>query len=62
MSMISAYLIFHSFENIRETSQCFHNMLLYALAKVRQFAPPTFFLTYSEAEFRWTDTTQIVAD
>ena len=34
MSMISAYLIFRLFKNIRGTPQCFHNMFLYVLAKV----------------------------
>ena len=48
-------------KNIRGTPQCFHNMLLDVLAKIRQFAAYTFFLTFSAAEFHWAKIIQVVA-
>ncbi len=59
--MISEDQIFASFKTIRGTPQYFHNMLLDVLAKIRQFGPPTFFLTCSAAEFHWTEIVKIVA-
>ena len=59
--MISDDQIFASFKNIRGTPQYFHNMMLDVLVKVRQFGPPTFFLTLSAAEFHWPEIIKIVA-
>ena len=59
--MISDDQIFSSFKNIRGTHQYFHNMLLDALAKIRQSGVYTFFLTCSPAEFHWTEKIQVVA-
>ena len=59
--MISDDQIFASFKNIRGTPQYFHNMMLDVLAKVRQFGVPTFFLTFSAAEFHWPEIIKIVA-
>ena len=59
--MISEDQIFSSFKNIRGTPQYFHNMLLDALAKIRQFGVYTFFLSCSVAEFHWTEIIQVVA-
>ena len=59
--MISDDQIFASFKNIRGTPQYFHNMLLDVLAKIRQFGVYTFFLTFSAAEFHWTEIIQVVA-
>ena len=51
-----------TFKSIRGTPQYFHNMMLDILAKVRQFGPPTFFLTCSAAEMGdWTEVIQSVA-
>jgi len=36
-------------------------MSLDVLAKIRMFGPPTFFITFSAAEFYWTDIIKIVA-
>ena len=58
--MISNDQIFSSFNNIRGTRQCIHNMLLNVLAKTRQFGVYTFFLTCSAAEFHWTEMIQVV--
>ena len=58
--MISNDQIFSSFKNIRGTPQCFHNMLLDVLAKIRQFRVYTF-LSCSAAEFHWTEIIQVVA-
>ena len=60
-SMISDAELFASFKSIRGTPQYFHNMMLDVLAKIRQYGPPTFFLTFSAAEFSWTDIIKIVA-
>ena len=46
--------IFSSLKNIRGTPQYFHNMLLDALAKIRQFEVCTFFLSCTAAEFHST--------
>ena len=46
--------IFSSLKNIRGTPQYFHNMLLDALAKIRQFEICTFFLSCTAAEFHST--------
>ena len=46
--------IFSSLKNIRGTPQYFHNMLLDALAKIRQFEVCTFLLSCTAAEFHWT--------
>ena len=46
---------------IRETPQYFHNVLLDALARTRQFRVYTFFLTCSAAEFHWTEIIQVFA-
>ena len=59
--MISEDQIFSSFKNIRGTPQYFHNMLLDALANIRQFGVYTFFLSCSIAEFHWTEIIQVVA-
>ena len=59
--MISDAELFASFKSIRGTPQYFHNMMLDVLAKIRQFGPPTLFLTFSAAEFSWTDIIKIVA-
>jgi len=61
MRMISDDQIFASFKNIRGTPQYFHNMMLDVLAKVRQFGVPTFFLTFSAAEFHWPEIIKSVA-
>ena len=37
------------------------NITINVLAKIRQFGPPTFFLTCSAAEFHWTEIIQVVA-
>ena len=59
--MISDAELYASFKSIRGTPQYFHEMMLDVLAKIRQFGPPTFFLTFSAAEFQWTDIIKIVA-
>ena len=53
--------IYASFKSIRGTPQYFHEMTLDVLAKCRQFGPPTFFITFSAAEFHWADIIQTVA-
>ena len=58
---ISDDQIFSSFKNIRGTPQYFQNMLLDVLAKIRQFGVYNFFLSYSAAEFHWTEIIQVVA-
>ena len=60
-SLISDAEIFASFKKIRGTPQYFKNMMHNILAKVRQFGPPTFWITFSAAEFKWTDIIKIVA-
>ena len=60
-NLVSDAELFSSFKSIRGTPQYFHNMMLDVLAKIRQFGPPTFFLTFSAAEFTWTDIIKIVA-
>ena len=59
--MISDDQIFASFRNIRGSPQYFHNMMLDVLAKVRQFGVPTYFLTFTAAEFHWPEIIKIVA-
>ena len=59
--MISDAELYASFKSIRGTPQYFKEMMLDVLAKVRQFGPPTFFITFSAAEFHWTDIIKIVA-
>ena len=54
--------IFSSFKNIRGTPQCFHNVVLDVFAKIKQFGVYTFFfLSWSAAEFHWTEIIQVVA-
>ena len=60
-NMIRDNQLYASFKNVRGTPQYFHNMLLDVLAKVRQFGTPTFFLTWSAAEFKWPEVIQVVA-
>ena len=60
-SMISEHEMYASFKSIRGTPQYFHDMMLDVLAKIRKFGPPTFFITFSAAEFHWTDIIKIVA-
>ena len=52
--------IFSFLENIRETLQNFHNLLLDILAKMWQFGVYTLFLTCSTVEFHLTEIIQIV--
>lgn len=60
--MISDDQLYASFKNIRGTPQYFENMMLDVLAKIRQFGPPTFFLTCSAAEMgSWIEIIQTVA-
>ena len=49
--MISDDQIFASFKNIRGTPQYWEGLMFDVLAKVRQFGPPTFFLTFSLLSF-----------
>ena len=58
--MISDAELYASFKSIRGTPQYFQTMMLDVLAKVRKFGPPTFFLTFSAAEFNWTDIIKLV--
>ena len=60
-NMISDAELYASFKSIRGTPQYFQDMMLDVLAKVRKYGPPTFFLTFSAAEFSWTDIIKIVA-
>ena len=59
--MITDAELYASFKSIRGTPQYFHEMMLDVLAKIRQYGPPTFFLTFSAAEFQWTDIIKSVA-
>ena len=59
--MISDDQIFFSFKSSMGTPQYFHNMLLDALAKTRQFGVYTIFLTCSAGEFLCTEIIQVVA-
>ena len=60
--MMSDDQLYASFKNIRGTPQYFENMMLDILAKIRQFGPPTFFLTCSAAEMgSWIEIIQTIA-
>ena len=60
--MIGEDQMYASFKSIRGTPQYFHNMMLDILAKIRQFGPPTFFLTCSAAEMGdWTEIIQSIS-
>ena len=48
------------FSSIRGSPQYFHKMQLDVLAKVKRFGVPTFFMTWSAAQFKWTPLIKIV--
>jgi len=60
-SLLSDKELYACFKTIRGTPQYFREMTLDILAKIRQYGPPTFFMTFSAAEFKWTDIIKIVA-
>ena len=49
------------FKKIRGTPQYFKDMQLDVLAKVRRYGVPTFFMTWSAAQFQWNHLIKIVA-
>ena len=49
------------FKKIRGTPQYFKEMQLDVLAKVRRYGVPTFFMTWSAAQFQWNHLIKIVA-
>ena len=53
--------IYASFKSVRGTPQYWNNMMLDVLAKIRHFGVATWFLTWSAAIFKWTETIKIVA-
>ena len=61
MCMITDNQIFVSFEEIQGKLQYLHNMLLYILAKIRQYGVHIFFLTSSVAKFEWACIIKVTA-
>jgi hypothetical protein len=59
--MISDEEMYTIFKKIRGTPQFFKDMQLDVLAKIRYFGVPTFFMTWSCAQFQWTHLIKVVA-
>lgn len=52
---------FRVLRNVRGSPASWQKMQYDCLAKIRQLGPYTFFLTFSVAEFRWTEIIQVIA-
>ena len=59
--LISDDEMYTVFKKIRGTPQFFKDMQLDVLAKIRYFGVPTFFMTWSCAQFQWTHLIKVVA-
>lgn len=52
---------FRVLRNIRGSPASWQKMQYDCLAKIRQLGPYTFFMTFSVAEFNWTEIIQVIA-